>query len=116
MSTRDQKAINALAALPSLGKVSALMLVEAGIADVESLRSLGAIECYRRLRFHHGRRVTTNFLYALECAVRGLDWRRLDAAQKARLKSEAAAVDAGHAATSRRLPHSRQAVGGRAKR
>ena len=86
--------VDELAALPSLGKVSAKMLVEAGVTDASALRHFGAVQCYRRLRFHHGKRVTTNFVYALECACRGLDWRRLEPARKAELKREAKAIAA----------------------
>lgn len=83
-----------LADLPSLGPVSAGLLVEAGIPDVDTLHRLGPIACYRQLRFHHGRRITTNFMYALECAVRGIDWRALDASRKDELKRAARAVEA----------------------
>ena len=81
-----------LADLPGLGRVSARMLIEAGVADVTALRGLGAIECYRRLRFRHGRRVTTNFLYALECAILGIDWRQLAPDRKSRLRTEARSI------------------------
>lgn len=87
-----------LAALPSLGFTSARMLVEAGVPDVATLRRLGPIECYRRLRFHFGRRATHNFVYALECACRGLDWRLLEPERRAALKLEARAIDAAFAA------------------
>ncbi|MFM9941334.1 MAG: TfoX/Sxy family DNA transformation protein [Hyphomicrobiaceae bacterium] len=86
--------VDELANLPSLGKTSAAMLVEAGIADVATLRRLGPVECYRRLRFRYGRRVTSNFIYALECAVRGIDWKSLDVARKADLKHAAREVAA----------------------
>lgn len=84
----------ALAALPSLGSVSARMLVEAGVPTGLALKRLGPIESYRRLRFRFGKRVTLNFLYALECAILGLDWRMLSPARKAELKAAAAEVDA----------------------
>lgn len=89
----DDRALDELAALPSLGKTSARMLIEAGIADVETLRRLGPIESYRRLRFFHGRRVTRNFVYAMECAIHGLDWRLLSRERKALLKAEARAIE-----------------------
>lgn len=88
------EALEALAALPSLGKTSAAMLVEADIPDVETLRRLGPVECYRRLRFRHGKRVTLNFAYALECAIQGIDWRELGAVRKAQLKTAIQAVNA----------------------
>lgn len=81
-----------LAALPSLGDTSAHMLIEAGVPDVATLRGLGPLESYRRLRFHFGKRITTNFIYALECACRGLDWRLLDSARKAELRRDATAI------------------------
>lgn len=91
-SRNDDAAVDALAALPSLGKASARMLVEAGIADVAALRRLGTMACYRSLRFRHGRRVTVNFAYALECAILGIDWRDLPAGRKVELKRLARAV------------------------
>lgn len=94
MTASVKSGVAALAALPSLGKVSAQMLVEAGIPDVETLRHLGPIEGYRRLRFFHGRRVTLNFVYALECAILGIDWRDLSAGRKAQLRAEARAAEA----------------------
>lgn len=86
--------VTELAALPSLGLVSARMLIEADIPDVDTLRRLGVIECYRRLRFHHCKRATLNFAYALECAIHGLHWRDLSAERKAEIKAQARAIEA----------------------
>lgn len=86
----DHKA--ALAALPSLGAKSAEMLIEAGIPDVKTLRKLGPVNAYRRLRFHFGKRVSTNFAYAIECGLRGMDWRLLEPERKAELKAAAQAI------------------------
>jgi DNA transformation protein len=69
------------------------MLIDADILDVATLRSLGSIESYRRLRFIHGKRVTLNFVYAMECAIRGIDWRMLDGMQKSQLRTKAGAVE-----------------------
>lgn len=93
---------DSLAQLPSLGKVSARMLLEAGIPDAKTLRRLGPIESYRRLRFFHGKRVSMNFVYAMECAIRGMDWRLLGADRKAQLKAEARAVEAELTTTMRK--------------
>lgn len=82
----------ALAALPSLGPTSAKMLIEAGVKDVRALKRLGAVGAYRALRFRFGRRVSMNFVYALECALRGLDWRALEKDRKAELKAQAQAA------------------------
>lgn len=94
MAPSDDRALDGLAALPSLGKISAGMLIEAGIVDVETLRRLGPIESYRRLRFFHGKRVSLNFLYALECAIRSLDWRLLSQERKAELRADARVIEA----------------------
>ena len=81
-----------LAALPGLGHTSAQMLIEAGVPDTSTLRRLGPLECYRRLRFRHEKRVTINFVYALECACRGLDWRLLEVERKEELRRKAKAI------------------------
>ena len=87
-------AVRALAALPSLGRTSAEMLIEAGVESPEALRAMGAVEAFARLRFAHGRRVTTNFLYALDIAIRGVHWRDLSDARMAELRAAAEDVKA----------------------
>jgi len=79
----------ALAALPSLGVTSAQMLIDVGIKDEAMLRAMGPEACFRSLRFHLGRRVSTNFIYALECAIRGIGWKMLKPARKAALREAA---------------------------
>jgi hypothetical protein len=79
----------ALAALPSLGITSAQMLIDVGIKDEATLRAMGPEACFRSLRFHFGRRVSTNFIYALECAIRGIGWKMLEPARKAALREVA---------------------------
>ncbi len=96
----DNKA--ALAALPSLGPTSAHMLIEAGIPDVKTLRRLGVLASYRRLRFHFGKRATTNFAYAIECALRGMDWRALEPERKAEIKKAVQKIAAELEAAARR--------------
>jgi DNA transformation protein len=78
------------------------MLIEAGVPDVKTLRRLGPIGSYRRLRFHFGKRVSMNFIYAIECALRDLDWRKLEAGRKAELKAKAQLVAQELAALGRR--------------
>ena len=92
----------ALAALPSLGPTSAQMLIDAGIPDVKTLRKLGVLASYRRLRFHFGKRVTTNFAYAIESALRGMDWRLLEAERKAEIKAAVQKIAAELEAATRR--------------
>lgn len=81
-----------LADLPSLGPKSAQMLLEIGVTDLPTLAALGPVACFRSLRFRFGKRVTLNFLYALECAIRGLDWRLLEPERKTELREAARAV------------------------
>ena len=87
--------LKALADLTCIGATSAEMLMEAGIATPAQLRKLGPEEAWRRLRFTHGKRVTINFIYALEAAITGTRWKDLKPARKARLKAAAEAVRAG---------------------
>jgi hypothetical protein len=82
----------ALAALPGLGPKSAQMLVEAGVGDPAALEELGPAGAFRAVRFRHGRAATTNFIYAIDCAIRRLDWRMLEASRKSELKEMARAV------------------------
>src|SRR5215510_12021609 len=69
--------LTALAALPSLGRTSAQMLIEVGVPDKATLKRLGPQACFRALRFRFGRRVSTNFIYALNArsgALPGAHW------------------------------------------
>src|SRR5262245_39499553 len=79
----------ALAALPSLGRTSAQMLIEIGVPDEAALKRLGPQACFRALRFRFGRRVSTNFIYALECAIRRIAWRALEPHRKDTLRAAA---------------------------
>ncbi len=88
----DPEAVRALASLPCLGPTSARMLIEAGIASPADLVALGPAEVFRRLRFAHGRRVTVNFIYALEAAATGVPWRVLGEARKRELKQVARTI------------------------
>lgn len=85
----DGSNLAALAALPSLGRTSAQMLIEVGIPDEAALKRLGPQTCFRALRFRFGRRVSTNFIYALECAIRGIAWRALEPRRKVALRAAA---------------------------
>ena len=80
------------------------MLVEAGVHDVEALQRLGPIDAYRRLRFQFGGKVTLNFMYALECAIRRLDWRGLEPVRKDELKRAAREIAASLASPPSRRP------------
>ena len=59
--------------LPNIGPVSKRMLASAGIKSIETLRRLGSIEAYRRVRAHDPR-ASLNLLWALEGALTGRPW------------------------------------------
>jgi DNA transformation protein len=63
------------------------MLSEVDVFGEDDLRALGVIDAYRRLKFRFGRRVSITALYAMEAALTDYDWRGLDPAVKARLRS-----------------------------
>jgi predicted flap endonuclease-1-like 5' DNA nuclease len=59
--------------LANIGPVSKRMLAAAGITSLETLRRLGAVEAYRRVRSHDPR-ASLNLLWALEGAVTNRPW------------------------------------------
>ena len=61
------------APLRNLGPVSKRMLAAAGITSVQTLRELGAVEAYRRVRSRDPR-ASLNLLWALQGAVTGRPW------------------------------------------
>jgi DNA transformation protein len=69
------------------------MLVGAGVADVRTLRALGAAGAFRRVLFAREGRVSRNLLWALEGALSGRRWNQLDVDTKARLLREVEADD-----------------------
>ncbi|MAI89208.1 TfoX/Sxy family DNA transformation protein [Ponticaulis sp.] len=72
----------------NLGPKSAWIMQEAGIPDEAALRKLGAVSAYRQLRFQFPRYASLNLLWALEAALRDIDWRALTPEDKAALKSQ----------------------------
>jgi DNA transformation protein and related proteins len=79
--------------LPGIGPVTRSFLDEAGIGTVSDLRSLGAVEAYRRLEFLSPRRISLGTLHGLGAALRGCHWLDLPPDVKTFLKHEAKAVD-----------------------
>jgi hypothetical protein len=69
----------------NLGPKSRACLEEIGIGDEETLRELGPVEAYARLRFRFGNQVTRNMLHGLAAALIGIDWRQLSPEHKAEL-------------------------------
>ena len=81
-----------ISTLSGIGPVTQGWLEEAGIRTTGELRSVGALEAYRRLKFMFPRRVSLNALYGLEAALRGCHWLDLPAPIKAALQQEAQAI------------------------
>ena len=94
-TTRAEPDLKGLRAMPSLGKASAELLVDVGIATPEMLREAGAVEAWRRLRFAHGKRVTVTWIYALDIAIQGIPWKELSEARARKLAAAAKAIMAG---------------------
>lgn len=78
-----------LLTLKNLGPKSAAQLVDLGITSADQLIELGAEEIFRRLyfRFCDEHRLSVNYLYALEGAIKGCDWRLIPANRKAEIKA-----------------------------
>jgi DNA transformation protein and related proteins len=73
----------------NLGPKSRAWLAEVGIEDEVTLRELGAVEAYARLRFRFGSMITRNMLFGLAAALADIDWRQLSPSHKAELDAAA---------------------------
>lgn len=62
----------------NLGPASAAMLVKAGIRSTDEFRSLGALECYWRVK-QTNTKVSLNLLWALVGAIENCHWTKIDA-------------------------------------
>jgi hypothetical protein len=87
-----QNQLRSLADLPSLGATSAALLTEVGIVNADSLRRHGAKDAFMVLRMRFGKRITINWIYALECAIQGIHWKSLSDERRAELKAAAKQV------------------------
>ncbi|MBY0422107.1 MAG: TfoX/Sxy family protein [Parvularculaceae bacterium] len=79
--------------LLNLGPVMEERLAAVGVDTAEEMARIGAVECWRRLRFAHGKQVTLIALYAMDAAIDGVDWRSLGEDRKAALREEAGASE-----------------------
>jgi DNA transformation protein len=73
----------------NIGPTSSRELSEIGIENRDQLRALGIEETTRRLLFRFGseKKISLNYLYALEGAIHDLDWRDITPARKQELRS-----------------------------
>jgi DNA transformation protein len=74
----------ALCGLPGLGPKSAAMLASAGIRSVESLRGLGAVAAFLRVRAA-GCKPSLNLLWSMEGALTGMPWVAVARTERTRL-------------------------------
>jgi len=74
--------------LRNLGPKTERMLRDVGIDDADALAAIGAVEAYRRLRFASAS-VSLNALYAMEAALKNIDWRALEPKEKKDLRRRA---------------------------
>ena len=73
----------------NIGPKSSRELSEIGIETRDQLRKAGVEEVTRRLLFRFGseKKISLNYLYALEGAIHDRDWRDITAARKQELKT-----------------------------
>ena len=73
----------------NIGPTSSRELSEIGIENGDQLRALGIEETTRRLLFRFGseKKISLNYLYALEGAIHDRDWRDITPARKQELRS-----------------------------
>ncbi len=72
--------------LPNLGPRSEHWLQSVGIEDVDTLADVGPVEAYRRLRAAAVPGLSLNYLWAMEGALEGIDWRYLTPERRQELR------------------------------
>ncbi|MCA9246303.1 MAG: TfoX/Sxy family protein [Planctomycetales bacterium] len=87
MTKRPSTIGERIADMRNLGPRSEEMLGRAGIHSPAEIRRLGAVLVYRRVAERESR-ASLNLLWALEGALRDIDWRDLTQSDKARLLQE----------------------------
>jgi DNA transformation protein len=92
MKLKHQPARLPLSELRSLGPTSAAALSDVGIHDRATLQRHGVRGAFALLRAQFGKRITVNWMYALECALRDIPWQLLETTRKAELKADAKRV------------------------
>ena len=80
--------VRGLMDLKNIGPTSAQWLRNVGILTSADLAHLGSVVAYRIVK-EAGYPASLNLLYALEAALRDIDWRALDETEKRRLRKEA---------------------------
>ena len=87
---REKSAVpHGFAALSGIGPKTISWLAEVGISDTATLRKVGAVEAYRRLKHWNPKLVTRNALWGLHAALTGIHWSQIPPVTKAQLLLEA---------------------------
>ena len=74
--------------LKNLGAASVNILNAVGVTDYRDLKTLGAVEIYKRIKTR-GINASRVMLYALQGAILDVHWNELDPSLKAKLVAEA---------------------------
>ena len=72
------------AQIPGLGPKSCKMLADVGIKSVATLRQVGSVAAYSRVK-QAGGRASLNLLWGLEAVITGIDWREIAREHRTRL-------------------------------
>lgn len=75
--------------LINLDEDSAALLIEAGIDTPQALRGTGSIGAYMACTEHFEQRGEWETLYALEGAIRGVDWETIPDDERAQMRADA---------------------------
>jgi DNA transformation protein len=81
-------AAESLTDLPEIGPVTARRLTEVGVPDPATLRSVGAIEAFKRIRTHLDPDACIQEFTGIECAVQGIRARELTPEQREDIREQ----------------------------
>ena len=74
--------------IKNMGPKSRVWLHEIGINTLEDLKTIGAVEAYRRLKIAFPTEITLNMLWGLQAAILNVSWKMLTPEMKAELKEK----------------------------
>ena len=74
--------------IKNMGPKSRVWLHEIGINTLEDLKTIGAVEAYRRLKIAFPTEITLNMLWGLQAAILNISWKNLTPEMKAELKEK----------------------------
>ena len=76
-----------LTKIKNFGPKSTKWLADIGVKNLADLEDMGAVGAYQKMK-EKGYPATLNMLWAIEAALRGMDWRDLPETDKADLKKK----------------------------